>query len=336
MKLPEPTNSISSLINQYHESHQESSRYHLGCSLLGHPCDRYLWLSFRWAVIEKFNGRILRLFRRGQMEETTIVQDLRAIGMDIRATGGSQSRVDFGSHVSGSMDGIIYIGVPEAPNKKHILECKTHSLKSFAKLTKEGVEKSNFTHYVQMQVYMLGSNIDRAIYYAICKDNDEIYTERVRLDKALAQKYVDRGHRITLSDRMPPPLSTDPTWYQCSYCPAKDFCHSSHTTKEVNCRTCSHSTAKENSTWHCARWDDAIPNKAQLNGCDSHVLHPDLVPYQMLDSDDGINGKWLIAGKEIVNGEGGYLSSEILANPKMLGDKRVDEVRAVLGAKIVA
>ena len=340
MLIPEPTNSIQSLIDKNHESRQENPRYHLGCSTLGHYCDRYLWLSFRWAVIERFNGRILRLFRRGQMEETTIVQDLRSIGIDIRATSGNQSRVNFDSHVSGSMDGIIYYGVPGALNKKHILEAKTHSLKSFNKLVKEGVEKANFTHWVQMQVYMLGTfkegglEIDRALYYAVCKDNDEIYTERVRFNKEIAQKYVDRGHRIALADRMPPPISTDSTWYQCSFCPAKDFCHKSHITKEVNCRTCAHSTAKEDSTWHCARWDDAIPNNAQYAGCDSHVLHPDLVPYQMLDG-DGVNGKWLIDGKEIINGEDGYKSSEILANPAVLNDKSVDEMREFFGARII-
>ena len=334
MKIPEYENTIPFLIDKAHENRQEKPRPHLGCSLLGHPCDRYLWLSFRWAVVEKFKGRILRLFRRGQLEETTIVQDLRSIGIDIRATSGNQSRVDFGSHVSGSLDGIIYYGVPEALNKKHIAEFKTHSSKSFNDLLKQGVEKSKPQHFVQMQVYMLGTEIDRALYLAICKDNDEIYTERVRLDKKLAEKYIHRGQRIALSDRMPEPLSTDPTWYQCKFCPAHNFCHESHITKEVNCRTCAHSTSKEDSTWHCARWDDVIPTGAQYAGCDSHVLHPDLVPYQMLDG-DGVNGKWLIDGKEVMNGEDGYKSSEILANPNMLGDERVDEVKAVLGGKII-
>ena len=33
---------------------QELPRTHLGISQVGHPCERYLWLSFRWPVIEKF------------------------------------------------------------------------------------------------------------------------------------------------------------------------------------------------------------------------------------------------------------------------------------------
>lgn len=34
--------------------------------------------------------------------------------------------------------------------------------------------------------YMIGTNLDRALYFAVCKDNDEIYTERVRYVKETA------------------------------------------------------------------------------------------------------------------------------------------------------
>ena len=121
MKIPEPEHSIQGLIDKHHEKQAEPPRPHMGCSQLGHPCDRWLWLSFRWAVQPQFPGRILRLFRRGQMEEATIVSDLRAIGMDVR-TSKQQARVDFGAHVSGSIDAIIESGVPAAPKKRHVAQ----------------------------------------------------------------------------------------------------------------------------------------------------------------------------------------------------------------------
>ena len=46
---------------------QEPPRPHMGVSEIGHPLRRVV-VSFRWAVIETFPGRILSLFRRGQME----------------------------------------------------------------------------------------------------------------------------------------------------------------------------------------------------------------------------------------------------------------------------
>ena len=239
--IPESTISAASLIDRHHEKHAEPPRPHMGCSLLGHPCNRYLWLSFRWAAQEQFSGRMLRLFRRGQNEESVVVSDLRAIGVDVQATGASQSRVTFDCHVSGSVDGIIESGLPESPKKRHILEIKTYNRKSFDKLSKDGVQKTKFQHYVQMQLYMLGTGIDRAFYIAICKDSDEIYTERIRFDKEMAEKYLDRGKRIALAERMPEPLSADPSWYQCQFCPAHGMCFAKEPTKCVNCRTCAHS-----------------------------------------------------------------------------------------------
>jgi len=317
MQIPESDHSIQALIDKHHEQKAEAPRPHLGVSTLGHVCDRWLWLSFRWAVQPKFPGRILRLFRRGHQEETNIIADLRAIGIDVRKVS-TQHRVDFGSHVSGSLDGIIEKGVPEAPKAQHVAEFKTHSKKSFDDMVKNGVEKSKPEHFVQMQVYMHGTGIERALYFAICKDNDQIYTERVKYDKEIAEKYVRRGHYIALSERMPPPISDDPSWYQCKFCDAHEFCHESKTTEHANCRTCAHATPKSDSTWHCARWDDSIPLDAQRTGCESHVLHPDLVPWQRKPGPDEWKAIYVINGKDVANGMSGngvFSSREILANP---------------------
>ncbi len=341
MKIPESNHSIQALVDKHHESQAEPPRGHMGCSQLGHPCDRWLWLSFRWAVQPKFPGRILRLFRRGQMEEATIVSDLRAIGLDVRGAGKQQARVDFGCHVSGSIDAIVESGVPEAPKKRHIAEFKTHSKKSFDDLEKKGVADSKPEHWVQMQLYMHGTEIDRALYLAVCKDDDRIYTERVRYDKEVAEKFIARGRRLALEDRMPPPISTDPSWYQCKFCDAHEFCHETKTTKHVNCRTCAHSTAKEDSTWRCERHEaDGIPVEFQRQACDSHVLHPDLVPWERKDGLDQWTAVYVIEGRDVANGEGDahvYTSREILVNPTMcsLGDEYVEKLRKTFDARIV-
>jgi hypothetical protein len=341
MKIPEANHSIQGLIDKHHESKAEPPRPHMGCSQLGHPCDRWLWLSFRWAVQPKFPGRILRLFRRGQMEEATIVSDLRAIGMDVR-TSRQQARVDFGCHVSGSIDAVIESGVPEAPKKRHVAEFKTHSSKSFADLEKNGVEKSKPEHFVQMQLYMHGTEIDRALYMAVCKDDDRIYTERVRYDKEVADKFIARGRRLALEDRMPPPISTDPSWYQCKFCDAHEFCHETKTTKHVNCRTCAHSTATKASEWHCAKWDAVIPVDAQRTGCEGHVLHPDLVAWQRKDGPDEWTAVYEINGTNVANGdpeqEGVFGSKELLANAAACADKgwtQLHDLRKQFGGRVV-
>ena len=339
MKIPESEHNIASLIDKHHEGQAEVPRSHLGASTLGHPCDRWLWLSFRWAVQPSFPGRILRLFRRGREEEVNIINDLRAIGMDVRKVS-SQHRVDFGSHVSGSLDAIIDSGVPEAPKAKHIAEFKTASKKAFDSLVKDGVEKSKPEHFIQMQVYMAGTKIDRALYLTVCKDDDRIHTERVKFDKAVATKAIARGKRIALADRMPEPISSDPSWYQCKFCDAHDFCHQSKTTKHVNCRTCAHATALQDSTWHCARWDAVIPLDTQKEGCESHVLHPDLVPWKRKDGPDEFTAIYEINGVDLANGEGDanvYTSKELLANPAACagGDPFVAELRQEFDGRVV-
>jgi hypothetical protein len=340
--IPKPTNDIQALIDKAHEARAEHPREHMGCSVLGHSCDRWLWMSFRWAVQQKPPGRVIRIFRRGHAEEANIVADLRAIGMDVRnAIGKNQARVDLGAHVAGSVDAIIESGVPEAPKKRHVAEFKTCSLKVFIALQNKGVKEAKFEHYVQMQLYMHGTQIDRALYLAVCKDDDRIYTERVAYDKATAEKYIERGRRIALSDRMPEPISTNPSWHQCKTCPAYDFCHDTKITQHVNCRTCAHSTAKEDSTWRCERHDsDGIPVEFQRQACESHVLHPDLVPWERKDGADQWTAIYVVNGKDVANGEprgNVYSSSELLANPEICtsGDEYVAGLRETFNARII-
>jgi hypothetical protein len=338
MKIPDPDNSIANMIDKAHEARAQKPRPHMGASALGHACDRWLWLSFRWAVQPTFPGRILRLFRRGLQEEANILKDLRAIGIEIQNTE-KQTNVYFGCHVSGSLDAVIESGVPEAPTKRHVGEFKTHSLKSFNDVRDKGVEKSKPEHFAQMQIYMHGTGIDRALYLAVCKDNDSIYTERVRYDKKVAEKYVERGQRLALSERMPPPISTDPSWYKCKFCDAHEFCHETKLTKHVNCRTCAHSTPKADSTWHCERHDAAIAVEYQHQGCESHTLHPDLVPWKMKDSGHDWVAVYEIDGHDVENGEpcaNVYSSKELLANACGCTDQLTEAARKMFpGARVV-
>jgi CRISPR/Cas system-associated exonuclease Cas4 (RecB family) len=262
------------------------------------------------------------------------------IGIEIGSTEGDQTFLKLGGHIGGSTDGIIERGVPEAPNKRHVAEFKTHSKKSWEEVATKGVQLAKPMHFTQMQIYMHGTKIDRALYVAVCKDDDRIYTERVRYDASHAEKALARGQRITTEDRLPPPCSTDPTWYQCKFCAGHEFCHSTNRTKEVHCRTCALSTAEANGTWTCTRWGGAvIPAETQYEGCDSHVLHPDLVPWKLIPGEADNEAIYEIHGHHVRNGEADanvFSSKEILANPEACAvkDNLVMKVRSELGGRI--
>lgn len=335
MKIPEAENSIQSLVYKAYEQLQEPPRSHMGVSQLGHPCDRFLWLNFRWVVTEKFSGRILKLFARGHKEEDFIVADLRRIGIHVQATGSSQSRVSFGSHVSGSADGIVS-GLPNGYTKKAVLECKTHSQKSFYDLTKNGLEKSKPMHWIQCMVYAYGLKLERILYYAVNKNDDSVYTEWVHLDKELATKYVQRGQRIALDDRMPPPISTDPSWYQCKFCPAHKFCFGGEIPTKFSCRTCAHATAKEDDTWRCEKHDaDGIPLDFQRTGCEQGTINPDVVPWKYKTERDYVI--WLTPHGEIAQGNPDaniYSAAEVLANPEACA-KGAGDIREKFDGRVV-
>jgi hypothetical protein len=275
-----PPNRLIEMIDEAYSSREERPRFYLGASSIGHECERKLWLNFRFIGLEKFNGRMLRLFQRGHREEAYAVGNLRAAGCEVQETDpntGRQFRF-FSSGFGGSCDGIIVSGVPEAPNKPHVLEIKTHSKKSFDELVKDGVEKAKPQHFVQMQVYMAAFDVDRALYYAVCKDDDRLHIERVRHDKAVSDWAVERAQRVIFDHRLPPPLSKDPTWYQCKFCSAHEYCHGNGAAPS-NCRTCVHGSMQVDGAWKCAHWGADVPEDAQLKGCEAHSILGDLVPF---------------------------------------------------------
>lgn len=59
------------------------NRRHLGASIIGRKCKREIYYSYRWFAQPQFPGRVLRLFRRGHLEEFLLVDLLRQIGAEV-------------------------------------------------------------------------------------------------------------------------------------------------------------------------------------------------------------------------------------------------------------
>lgn len=87
----------------------DGMRPHLGASIIGQPCERKIWYTFRWAKQSNHEARILRLFARGQREESSLTSLLRQAGVQVvdvdRTTGDQFQFSDIGGHFGGSMDG---------------------------------------------------------------------------------------------------------------------------------------------------------------------------------------------------------------------------------------
>jgi hypothetical protein len=257
---------------------EDEFRSHLGASLIGRECGRELWYSFRWSTKKQFDGRMLRLFNRGHLEEPRFVALLQMIGCTVyqHDAKGKQFRIEgHKGHFGGSLDAVIS-GCPDFDGP--ILgEFKTHGEKSFLKLKSEGVLKSKWEHFVQMQIYMGKNQLPAAIYMAVNKNTDEIYAEIVMFDDGVYQRYLDRSVMIIDSSNPPPPLpNASAGWFACKFCDHIQVCHNPQAMPVRNCRTCAHSQIFSGATWACSVDCNSlvdIPKKKQLIGCDRYQIN---------------------------------------------------------------
>lgn len=252
-------------------------------------CERHLWYRFRWAhEPEAFEGRILRLFDTGQVEEGRMIAWLGLAGVDVQAvdpdTGEQWEVVAVDGHFKGHLDGIAS-GFAEAPVTPHLLECKTHNAKSFAQLVKAGVAVSKPDHLAQMQIYMHLKGLTRAFYLAKNKDTDELHAERIEYDPTMAAQLLAKAQRVATADRAPSKISEYPDSYACRFCHSKGVCHAGDFGLR-NCRTCLHSTPMPGGEWACARHERTLTLEDQATGCPHHLFLPDLVPGEQIDVDE--------------------------------------------------
>ena len=275
MNLPALSAEIKRRIDVHSASGEDDPRWHLGASEIGDECLRRVWYRFRWIKHESFSGRMRRLFERGHSEEARISALLRAIGCTVSEydpTTGKQWRgsVLFG-HYGGSCDGIGNVSLGEVSLPVQ-LEYKTHSLKSFNDLVKHGVKASKPKHYTQMCVYGKFNNLEIGLYFAVCKDNDDIHTELVTLDRDIADR-AERQAEMLINAKSPPNrISANPSFYKCKSCYLVGVCHGRENA-DRNCRSCKFAVPSDsgNAEWICNRWNAIIPREAAPQGCDEWV-----------------------------------------------------------------
>ncbi len=334
--LPQNSLTVEAIYEAYkRRGDAEPSRGHLGASIIGHSCTRYLWYLFRQCCKPEFSGRMYRLFETGDLEEIRFTKDLRDIGCTVHEVDehGNQFAVyAHGGHFSGHMDGAA-VGIPEAPKTWHVLEYKTHNDKSFTKLKKEGVKKSKPQHYAQMQVYMHLTGMKRALYLARNKDTDEIYAERIRYDAAMAETLLMRAETVIRANEPPERITQRRDWWECQYCDAQGICWGSPLSAvplpALSCRHCCHATPViddgSSARWKCEKHGRSLSQNDQDETCHDHLILPGLVKSaEPIDYGSDENGEYIRFSwrndEEWVHGRGAgrYSSRDLMALPASL------------------
>lgn len=252
-------------------------------STLGHKCDRYLWLGLNWIMEPTtYNADTLRLFETGRLEEARMVEWLKMAGLTILDKDPNSEEqwegIALGGHLKGRVDGIITAGMPNDSTGKYVLECKTHSQKSFDDLIDKGVFKSKIDHYLQIQLYMFLLKIDKGLYMAKNKNNDQLHFEIIHLDREYAKQVGDRARNILKTRSLPEQISKNPNFYLCKgfNCDFYDYCFGSAKI-ERNCRTCNYSNPINNGSWQCGKFDKVLKKYEQENGCEAHRYNLTLI-----------------------------------------------------------
>ncbi|QYC96782.1 Cas4-domain exonuclease [Stenotrophomonas phage BUCT626] len=277
---------------------EEPFRSHMGASLIGGDCARAVWLSWHWVTRPKFDGRMLRLFNRGHMEEARFLAMLQAIGCHAanQDENGKQWRISGGGgHFGGSGDGKAF-GLPDVNHGQVVLlEFKTHSEKSFNKLAGtgwsayledlyagkkgmfngKGVREAKPQHYTQMQIYMRKMGYEVTLYAAVNKNTDEIYMELVLLNPEHADRYLDLAETLVRMEEAPKRISKNPGWFTCKWCDHQRVCHKLGGVPDRNCRTCKFaSPIMGNGEWLCKKTGEVLPKEKQFIGCTEYIVNP--------------------------------------------------------------
>lgn len=266
-------------VAKYNDGH----RNHLGASLIGHECSRYLWNVFRWLKAEDFTGRQLRLFQRGHLEEARFEEYLRGIGAEVVAfqpeaegtlenKGEQQYRISavFG-HFGGSLDGQVMLPAKYGVSFGFLSEYKTKGTgASWLKLKKDGVKLTSPEHYAQMSMYGRAYGYKYAIYMSVNKNDDDLHVEVVELDWKLGEQLERKAADVITSQVPPEKIAASPAYQKCKFCHFSGICHNGEAV-EVNCRSCQHASPVEGGEWYCAVWEGVIPKDYIPQACDRHT-----------------------------------------------------------------
>lgn len=275
-------------ISDAYRQEEDGFRAHLGASVLGYECARQVFYGWRWSLKQIFNGKTLRLFNRGHLEEGRFISLFLMIGAKIyqQDEEGKQFRIShINGHIGGSGDGVA-VGIPDLPAELPcLLEFKTHGEKSFINLAGVAIEKDGYitypnprgvrdskpAHYVQMQIYMQKMKLTCGLYCAVNKNTDHIYMELIGPDRVVSEKFLDRGEKIVFTEKAPKKITNSPYKYPCSFCDYKEICHYG-AIPAINCRTCHFSAPNKDGTWDCKLRSIKIDEKLMSVGCEKYSV----------------------------------------------------------------
>lgn len=233
------SNRINALIDAalVAERAKQSVRQYLGGSRIGAECERQLQFEFFNAPKDEgknFDGRILRIFERGNWAEEAVVRWLSLAGVDIDThtlDGNQPGFSDFDGLFKGHRDGQLLDGPEVFGPFPRLWENKCVKSDKWNALSKHGLLHENPVYWAQCQIYMDRFDLahNPALFSAVNADTMEIYWESVPFNPGAVQQLNAKAARILqscLAGEILPKISSDPNFYKCKWCSWGKRCHS--------------------------------------------------------------------------------------------------------------
>lgn len=237
----------------------EEPRNYLGMSQIGHPCKRKLWMDMR-GYGHKPEPRLQCIFQLGHRVEDMVVTMLQKTGYRLEHTGKEQQTFsDCNGYLKGHGDGMIY-GITTKP---HLLEVKSANKKKFEEFQNKGY-LHNVVYAAQVEAYMEHAKVDRALAVVMCKDNCDLYIERIRKAGTYAS-LRDKAWEVIRSEDFPACERIQ----ECHFCDYKVACWTpdAFTVDQKVCGNCMMCVPKDDG-FYCTLHEEQIPKWGL--GCDGH------------------------------------------------------------------
>ena len=246
-------------------SHRDGPRFYMGASMVGHSCDRYVWMNYRGFKGDSENpfqqgedhpGRVFGIFQMGHDIEAVIVDALKDRG--ILEDTQTLIKEDV---VRGHADGVLRID-----GERVLLEIKSANKRRFDLFKKNGVEKTNIQYFVQMHIYMHFLLIQKAVFLVVSKDSFHIHEEEVPYNRKIAVDAVERARRLSTSKE--PDAGFDKDAPECVFCDYRKYCHAGIKVDvgKKACLNCAHLTGGNHCGVHmvdiphperdCPQWEE--------------------------------------------------------------------------------
>lgn len=211
----------------------EDKRHYLGASAVGNECPRktqYYWLTILGRLEPiKFEGRIKRIFDRGYVYESKMVEWMHEVGFVFEQDPTKLELADFSTtdvpqgRFKGHVDGVLLDG-PDDWDYPILWENKCLNNKSYMDVKERGVKLSKYGYYCQVQIYMAYLKLDKCLFTIINADTMAIHEEVIPIDpvkinelKAIVADVFETTERNKL-------VRKTNNRYHCKFCDYKEVC----------------------------------------------------------------------------------------------------------------